>query len=888
MRRLRGWLARLGGLFRRDHHDRELSAELESHLRFHIEDNLHAGMTPEAARREALMKLGGIEQTKQIYRERGGLPFLETFLHDLRYSCRTLRKEPGFTLVAVLTLSLGIALNASIFSLLSAFLLRRPPGHDPDRVAVISSVSPASSSRPDAYRVSPPNYLAWRDANQVFTEIAAADTNHTVNLSSDGQPESVAAAAISLNYFAVLGVDPQFGRTFATGEDQPGRDHVVILSHDLWVRRYGSDPTITSRTIRLNRSDYSVVGVMPESFQMMGFPLKLWIPLVLNSTDQTAAAHRNRSLRLFARFKPNATLEQARAEFTSLARRAEQDSPETEKGWGASVRTLPDFLIYDFQIRGALAILMTTVGFVMLIACANVAGLFLARSTHRLKELAVRMALGAGRLRIVRQSLTESLLVCLLGGGAGLVLARWSIEFLRAHFDFNEAVRAVPIALDGNVMGYAFGISLLSALLCGLVPALNASRTDVNSNLKQESRSASGSSSRSRLRRILVTAEVALALVLLVGTGLLIRAIFLIEHQDLGFRAEQLLTGDIALDADRYKSASEQSLFARDALRQLQQIPGAEAVAFASDLPATGARSVPVQIKGQPELPADQRQSALDYVITPDYFEAAGVSRLRGRTFTQKDDASSPRVALVNEEFVRRFLPNQEPLGRQIRLDLNGAAPEWREIVGVVPNLITYSEERRYDPAVFEPFLQRPLPSFSLVIRAAGEPTFLASAARSAIAQLDSELPVARVMSMPALIDLQKGGDMVFSQLLAAFAILALVLAAIGIYGLIAYSVNQRTHEIGIRMSLGAGRADVLRMVLVEGLKITALGGGLGLLLALPLPKVFESMFFGIHLREPIVYVVVPTTLLAVALLATYIPARRATRVDPIRALRQE
>lgn len=888
MRTLRALLSRLGEFFHGDRRDQEFSAELENHLQLHIEDNLRAGMSATEARRNALIKLGGVEQTKELLRERRGLPLLEVFLHDLRFSVRMLIKNPGFTTVAVLTLALGIAVNATMFSLVSAFLLRRPSGRDPERVAVISSVNPAPGFHADANPVSVPNYLAWREANHVFADMAAADEYRTVSLTSQGQPEALHSAAVSPNYLSVLGVAPQFGRDFEAGEDRPGRDHVVILSHELWERHFGSDASLVGRTIRLNRENYTVIGVMPASFQLLGFTPQLWTPLVLSAADQTAVAHKDRSLHLFARLKPGITLEEARAELATLARRAGESFPETEKGWGAAVRTLPDFLIYDFEIRSALVVVMTTVGFVLMIACANVAGLLLARAAARRKELAIRIALGAGRTRVIRQLLTEGLVIAFLGGGVGLLLAYWGIYLVRANMTFNEAINAVPLSLDWNVLLFTLCVSLLCAVLCCLVPALNASRTDLNTNLKDESRTASASHSQSRLRTVMVTGEIALALFLLIGTGLLFRGIFLIEHQNLGFRADHLLTASVTLDSVRYKDASQQTIFVRNLLARLQDIPSAGPVAVASDLPATGPGTVTLRIKGQPELPADQRLRALDAVVTADYFQAAGISLLRGRTFIETDNATAPRVVVVNQEFAHRHLQDQEPLGKQIRLDVVGATPEWSEIVGVVNNVKAYSEDTRDDPEVYEPFLQRPVSSFSLMVRSTSDPNALASALRSTVAQLDTELPLDRVMSMPAVIERQKGGDPFFSGVLASFALLALILAAIGIYGLIAYSVGQRTHEIGIRMALGAANPDVLRIVLWQGLKMTAIGTAVGLALALPLPKILESMLYGLHLHEPWLYFIVPIALLVVAVLATYIPARRATRVNPMSALRQE
>jgi len=813
---------------------------------------------------------------------------METFTKDLQLAVRMLLKKPGFTLVAVLTLALGIAVNATMFSMVSAFLLRRPPGRDPQRVAVVSSVNPNPAFQADVYPVSAPNYLAWREANHVFADMAAADEDRFVNLTSQGQPEVIRSAAVSLNYFSVLSVTVQLGRTFETGEDQSGRDHVVILSHDLWERRFGSDASSIGRIIRLNREDYTVIGVMPASFHLLGFTPQLWTPLVLTPADQTVAARSNRSLRLFARLKPGVTIEQARAELVTLARRALESFPDTEKGWGAAVRTLPDFLIYGFGIRNGLVVMMTTVGFVLMIACANVAGLLLARAAGRRKELAIRIALGAGRLRIVRQLLTEGLVIALLGGGTGLLLSNWGIHFIRANMNFNEAISAVPLQLDSNVLLFILAVSLLCAVLCGIVPALNASRTDINTNLKDESRATSPSRSQSRLRSVMVTGEIALALFLLIGTGLLLRGISLIEHQNLGFRPDQLLTAGVTLDAARYKNASEQALFVRNLLPRIQQLPGAQGVAAASELPASGPDSVTLRIKNQPDVSANQRLSALHVAVTTEYFRVAGIPLLRGRTFTEMDNPAAPPVVLVNQEFVRRHLHDQDALGQQLRLDSSGATPQWSQIVGVVGNVKTYSEDTHDDPEVYEPFLQRPVSSFSLMVLAGSDPNNLASALRDAVAQVDAELPLARVMSMPTVIERQKAGNPFFTRVLGSFALLALILAAIGIYGLIAYSVGQRTHEIGIRMAMGAGTPSVLRMILWESLKRTAVGAVIGLVLALPLPKIFDAIFYGLHLREPRLYFIVPLAILAVAMLATYIPARRATQIDPMSALRQE
>jgi predicted permease len=812
---------------------------------------------------------------------------MQNFWLDLKIAIRMLAKKPGFTAIAVLTLALGIAINSTMFSMVSAFLLRRPPGRDPDRVAVISSIDPAHGFQADTSSISVPNYLAWRDANHVFSDVAGVDEYRTVGLTLQGQSEAIHIAAASPNYFSVLGVAPLLGRTFDTGEDQPGRDHVAVLSHELWTSHFGSDPSIVGRAVRLNRESFTVIGVMPETFRLMGYTPRMWTPLVLTAADKAEAARKDRPLHVYARMKPGVTIAQARAEVVSLARRAEESFPALEKGWGATARTLPEFLIYDFGIRTALAIMMTTVGFVLVIACANVAGLLLARAASRRKELAIRFALGASRMQIVRQLLTEGLVIAILGGGVGLWLSSWGIRVVRANMTFNDAINSVPVTLDRNVILFAGGISLLCALLCSLAPALNASRTDVTTNLKDESRAASPSRSQGRLRSVMVTGEIAVSLFLLLGTGLLLRGIYISEHQNLGFRPNHLLTASVTLDPAKYKDTSRQTQFVQEVLQGLQNLPGAESAAVTSDLPAAGANSTTLRIKGEPDPPDNQRLSALSFVVTPSYFQTVDVAVLRGRTFADTDTANAPRVVVINQKFADRYFHDRDPVGMQIQLDVTGDS-KWSQIVGIVGNVKTYSESTRDDPEVYEAFPQRPITSFALVLRASSDPNTLASGLRSTVAQLDGDLPLSRLMSMNAVIDIQKGGDSFFSRILGCFAVLALILAAIGIYGLIAYSVSQRTHEIGIRMALGARSSDVLGMVVGEGLKMTVVGAAIGLALALPLPRLFGSIFYDLRVSEPRLYLLVPIVVLMVALLAAYIPARRAARVDPMDALRQD
>jgi putative ABC transport system permease protein len=783
---------------------------------------------------------------------------------------------------------MGISVNTTMFSLVSAFLLRRPPVHQPDRVVVISAIDPAQGFNADASLVSVPNYVLWRSSTDLFADTAASDDYRTTSLTVERQSEALDSAAVTPTYFGLLGVTPELGRSFQPGDDKIGQNRVVVLSHQLWEQRFGCDPKIVGRTVRLDRETYTIIGVMPAKFNLLGYTPQLWTPLVLTAADELPAARKDRNLHVFARMKPGVTVQQAQAELTTFARGAEASFPEIEKGWGVIVRTLPDFLVYDFHVTNALTIIMTTVGFVLLIACANISGLLLARTSARRKELAVRSALGASRLRLVRQLLTEGLLIAALGGGLGLLWAYGGIQLLRANMRFNMAVSAVAFNLDRNVLLFAAMATVVCALLFGLAPALSASRTDITTNLKEDGRAASRGRSHTRFRNVMVTFEIALAMFLLVGSGLLFHGIYLINRQYLGFQADHLLTARIALDKTRYPDAARQTAFLQESISRLQELPGVVQVAAASDLPATAPGSVTLHFKDQPEGAANQAPNALDVVVTPDYFRATGTPLLYGRTFSDNDDATGRRVLVVNQKFVERYLNGKEPLGKQITLEVSGATSEPSQIVGVVSNVKTHSQSIRDDPEVYEPLLQRPVSNFSLIVGVKGDPNILASSLRNTMTQLDAELPLSQVMSMPAVIEAQKGGNPFFMRALGVFAAMALILAAIGIYGLVAYSVGQRIPEIGIRMALGANSRDVLHMVLTEGAKISVIGGLGGLVLALPLPRVFDAMFLDLHVGQPLIYIVVAITVLLVAIAAAYIPARRAARVDPMWALRQE
>ena len=889
MRPLRGWLLRVGELARRNRRERELAAEMECHLAMHIEDNLRSGMSAQEARRQALIKLGGVEQTKELVRERRGLPMLEVLLQDLRYGARMLAKNPGFTFVATATLALGIAANATIFSFVSAVMLKRPPVREPDQVAVVSAISPVSSWGVNLNPFSAPNYFAWKKANHAFAGMAAADPYAGASLTGDGDPERVSAMRATANYFSVLGVSAQLGRAFADGEDQDGRDHVVILSHDLWERRFASDSSIVGKTIRLNGSPYQVIGVMPAQFLLRSFSAQIWIPLVLNEGQQSAAARENRNLFLFARLKPGVTIPQANAEFQGLAHTVELNFPETEKGWGATVLTLQEHAIRVFNAGPAFILLMSAVGFVLLIACANIAGLLLARATGRGKEIAVRIAMGAGRLRMVRQLLTEALLLATLGGAAGLLLTVWGARLLKSALSFNEEVRVLDLSVDVKVLAFTAGISLLAAVVFGLVPALKSGTSDVSTFLKNASAKASAGRWQNRSRSVLVTGEIALAVVLLTGTGLLLTGIIQGFSRGLGFDQQHLLTASLALPDSHYPDGSKQSAFYRQLLANLENLPGAESVAISTVLPAGGADEVSFRLKGQENLPAGERSKARYFVVSPKFFDTARIPIIRGRTFSEMDGAATRRVAVISEVFARRFFPKGDPLGQQVMIDTGGeSGAQWREVVGIAGNVKGWPLQASDDPEVYENYLQQPAGEMAVMVRTKGNPESLAPGLREAVWSIDKDQPVARVMSIEERIGEQTAGDRLFGSMLAIFAALAVTLSAVGLYGLVAFTAGLRTQEIGIRMALGADKHRVLRLVLGDGMKLALTGIAIGMLAALPMKRILEGMLRDFRVDGSWILPLMAAVIGIVALLACYIPARRATRVDPMVALRYE
>lgn len=888
LRLIRAWFRRVAGLFAKSGRDRELSAEMESHIQLHVEESLRAGMTLTQAKREAFMKLGGIEQTKENYRERRTLPFLEVLLQDVKFGARMLRKNPGFTVVAVLTLALGIAANAIIFTLVSAVLYRRPPVADPDTLMVVYGTR-AQSFRTDINAVSAPNYFTWKRSNQVFSEVAATDPYASSNLTGEGEPERVSSMRVTANYFSVVGVAPELGRAFAAGEDQPGHNHVLILSHDLWERKFGSDATIIGNTVRLNGEQCTVVGVMPRRFQMMSFRTQTWIPLVLDESQQSKAARENRSLYLFARRNAGVSAEQAQANVRLLGTIAAKSFPETENGWGANALTLQEYLIRDFNAGPAFVILLSAVGFVLLIACANIAGLLLARATGRSKEMAVRIAIGAGRMRVVRQLMTEACLIAVLGSGAGLALALAGNRVMHAAISFNEAIQLLQWKIDSRVLLFTSAICVSSALIFGLAPALKAWAVEVFPTLKSDSTTISAGRKKNRMRGVLVAGEVALAVTLLSGAGIFIKEIIEGAQRGVGFEPAHVLTAQITLPDSRYKEPAKQMAFFRELVTRLEAAPGVTSAAFASVLPATAPDRFSFRLKGQENLPRGERAVARYFVVSPDYFRTTETTVLSGRAFSEQDDAKSPAVAIVSEKFATQFFPKGDALGSLVLIDSGDAAEgKWRLIIGIVRNVKSWPLQLSDDPEMYEAYAQHPLQEMAVILRAAGDPNQLGPGLRQAVWSIDADQPVGSVISFSDLLSKEASGDFIMSTLMATFGLLALTLAGVGIYGLVAFTVGQRSQEIGIRVALGAEKRSIVSLVLGDGMKLALLGLALGMSCAFPLPRLFASLIQDFRVSGGWVFLVVPVLIVTVSLLACIVPARRAARVDPIVALRYE
>jgi putative ABC transport system permease protein len=884
---LRYFFKRLRALWRPDDIHDEISEEMRFHIELRAEENVRSGMMPQEARRKAEQQFGRLDRIKEEgYDVRGGR-WLEATWQDLRYGARMLMKQPGFTLIAVITLALGIGANTAIFSVVNAVLLRPLPYRDAGRLVVPVSVNPARGTEDG--NITYADYLDWKK-EQVFAHVAAIDNTFTnADLSGDtGEPERVNLAVVTEDYFAVLGVAPLLGRAFQADDyNMAWPPRTLILSDSLWRRRYGGDAQIIGQNIYLNGRPYQVVGVVAKA-AVWPQERDVFLPLAVGPSLGADLQRRDNMIFLgLARLKPDTAIEQTNAVLATMARRLARDYPEARQGWSNQAKPLLDYAVGK-QLRTSLLVLLAAVAFVLLIACINVANLLLTRAATREHELALRLALGAGRGHLLRQMLTESLLLALLGGGLGLLLAIWGIDLLTALVP-TETPRLEEIKVSGGVLVFTLAVTLLTALLCGLLPAWQATRTNLNTTLKEAARTASGGVLGRRWRGALVIIEVASALVLLVGAGLLLRSFARVQQTDPGLRVEGLVTMELNAAWARYPDGARVAAFYRALLERIKATPGVESAALSSALPLNGGGFYLGRVflaEGWPEPPAGTDIEGQWNVVSPDYFKTTGTRLIKGRDFDERDSVTGNPVIIVNEAFARRAFPNEDPLGKRVRSwrDEN----KLRQIVGVVADMRYYGRDDELRGLVYVPHAQNTWNAMALNMRTQGDPAALGGALREQIKTVDKDLAIANLQTMTTVLNRSLAPRRASMLLLTVFAVIAALLAALGIYGVLAYAVAQRTHEIGIRLALGAGARDVLRLVIGQGMRPVLLGVVLGLAGAFGLTRVMKSLLYDVSPTDPLTFGVIALLLLSVALLACWLPARRATQVDPLIALRTE
>jgi len=811
---------------------------------------------------------------------------MNTFGQDLRYGFRMLWKSPGFTLVTVLALALGIGANTAIFSVVNTVLLRPLPYPNGERIVFIGEWS----QQVPEMSVSYPNFLDWQAQQQTMEQIAAFRSANYV-LTGIGEPERLDGRQVSSGFFNVLGVTPTLGRNFSPDEDKPGAHPVALISHGFWQRRLGGDPSIINKPLQLNNESFTVIGVLPQTFEWQS-PVDVFVPIGLRSDQSSMTARGNHpGIYVLGLLKPNVTVEQARIEIKTIAERLAQQYPDTNGGQSAVLDSLQARAVED--IRPALLILLAAVGFVLLIACANVANLLLARAASRSKEIAIRTALGAGRGRIIRQLLTESMLLSVMGGALGLLFAMWGIDALLAALPEDLPRLLVSrIGLDLPVLLFTLVVSILTGLLFGLAPALQASKSNLNETLKDGGRT-SASAGRQRVRNLLVVSEVALSLLLLVSAGLLIKSFSRLQQTELGFDPTNVLTLRVPLPEARYKESGQVGNFWDELLRRVRALPGVESAGLTRGLPMNGGIESGVMVEGQETTNPKDAVVAVNLYAEPGYFKTMNIQLVSGRFLSEQDTIDAPLAAMVDEMFVARFFPNADPIGKRLRI--GGDRAPLRNIVGVFKHMKHYGPDEEGRVEIYTPYKQIPAENFAaanrglwLAVKTKGDPTSLAPAIRNEVLQIDKDQPISNISTMEQIVAATVAPQKFATWLLAVFAATAMLLAAIGIYGVMAYSVTQRTHEIGIRMALGAGRRDVLRMVVSQGMKLALVGVALGLVGAFALTRLMSSLLYGVSATDPLTYGGVSLLLASVALLACLIPARKATRVDPMIALRYE
>jgi len=886
---MRRFLAKLANLFRGRSAERELAREVESHLAMLEEEFGRRGLSAEEAKLAARRTYGGVEQAKELHREARSFLWIENLGKDLRYGARSLLRTPGFTAVAVIALALGVGANTAIFGVVNAVLLRPLAYKDADRLVTVLH----NGSGP----VATANYIDWRDQSHSFEAMGAADYWRP-NLTNTDRPEHLYGLKVTQNMLPLLGVQPLLGRLFIAGEDQEGAEREVILSYRLWRRRFNGDGDVVGKLITLNGEAYTVVGVMPPTFHFAPFwatHSELWVPDAFgDSIHERIGNH----LRVFARLKPGVTLAQARAEMATISGRLEKEYPATNRA--VLVTPLKENVVG--KIEAPLLLLLGAVGFVLLIACANVAHMLLARTSDRQKEIAVRVALGAGRGRVMTQFLTENLLLAALGGGAGLLLALGGTRAL-VVLSPTYIPRVEMVGIDSHVVLFLLCVTVLTALAFGLMPAMHAAAGNLSDSLKEGGRGDSDGIRRNRMRSFLVASEIALAFMLLIGAGLMIRSFFALESIDPGFNPHNVLSMVVSVAGTKEAEPARRAIFYRELLRKIGTLPGVDSVGAINHLPLAGDLwDRGFEIEGRPTPRPGEGPDAVYRIVMPGYFQAMRLPLRRGRTIGLQDDARSPGVVIINERAAREYWPTEDPIGQRITIpDKEKGESTTLTVIGVVANARQYYWASDPDPEMYLAALQSPdflgdnagslgahMTYITLVVRTNGDPADLEHAIEKTVWSFDRNLPISEVSSMERVVADANAQPRFEMLLLAAFGAVALLLAAIGIYGVTNYSITRRTREIGIRMSLGASRADVLRMVGLQALIQALTGTAAGIGGAVVLAKLMTKMLYGVQPTDPVTFGVVATVLGIAALLATYAPARKAIQIEPMVALRSE
>ena len=885
-------LFRLRALFRRDAMEAEMDEELRSHFENQVEKLVASGLPREEATRRARLGFGGYEQLKEECRDARGVSFVETLIQDLRYALRMLRNSPGFTAVAILTLALGVGANTAIFSVIDSVLLRPLPYQDPDGIVMVWE---NDSQHPNPHNtVSPPDFLDWQSRNSVFAEMSALFDQRVI-LTGNGVPQEVVVQDVSANFFSVLGVHPILGSGFTAENGKPGHDDVIVLSYGFWKERFASDPGIIGKPVVLNGHPQIVVGVAPKNFtwfikdgSFTGAKPQMWTPFIFPASfsDRKGVG---RFLTVVARLKPGATVPQAQSQMNTIAARIAEEYPDFNGYWGANVVSVCDQISGD--LRPALLILFGAVAFVLLIACANVSSLLLARAATREREIAVRTAIGASRWRIARQLLTESVLLALIGGVIGMALAIWGTNLLLAASPENLLdLHSIPI--DWRVLAFAGGSTLLAGLLFGMLPSYISAHSGISETLKEGGRGSSAGRQLSLARGAFVVAQISLALVLLAGSGLLIRSFVRLVGVDPGFDASHLLTFKVSLPSSKYKTDAALLTFFRQLVTRVSHLPGVRSASMNSFPPFSGLGSATgVHVLSQPERSLMDLPVAAVRIIGADYFSTMQIPLRAGRTFNEQELTEERHVVIINQAFADQYLKGVNPLGQKAVIymkSLEESKNTASEIIGVVGDVRQMGLDTPAEPTVYWPHPELVMSEMTVVVRTENDPLTLVSAVRNELQQMDPEQPMAAIATMDQLLSGSLSRSRFTMLVLGVFAALALVLACVGIYGVIAYSVTQRIQEFGIRMALGANRHDVFRLVLGQGTRLTLLGIGLGIVAALIVTRLMATLLYGISATDPLTFVAVALLLALVALAACYIPARRATRVDPIVALRYE